>query len=80
MFTEQSLREYPQVVKAFMGLPAERFWELVQQVQTHLPAYERERLARPDRPDRHHTRPPHCHPRRLDRAGCGERRISRPEY
>lgn len=49
MFTEQSLREYPQVVKALMGLPAESFWELVQQVQTHLPAYERERLARPDR-------------------------------
>ncbi len=49
MFTEQRLRDYPQVVKAFMGLPAESFWELVQQVQEHLPAYDRQRLARPGR-------------------------------
>ena len=49
MFTEQSLHDYPQVVKAFMGLPAEHFWELVQQVQDHLPASDQQRLARPDR-------------------------------
>ncbi len=49
MFTETSLHDYPQVVKAFMGLPAEHFWEVVQQVEACLPAYERQRLARPDR-------------------------------
>jgi hypothetical protein len=49
MFTEQSLHDYPQVVKAFMGLEAEHFWEVVQQVQERLPAYDRQRLARPDR-------------------------------
>ncbi len=49
MFTEQSLHDYPQVVKAFMGLPAEQFWEVVEQVQARLPAYEHQRLARPAR-------------------------------
>jgi hypothetical protein len=49
MFTETSLHDYPQVVKAFMGLPAEHFWEVVQQVADRLPAYEQQRLARPNR-------------------------------
>ena len=49
MFTEQSLHDYPQVVKAFMGLPAAQFWEVVQQVQERLPTYEHQRLARPAR-------------------------------
>lgn len=49
MFTEQSLREHPAVVKAFTGLPAEAFWHLVREVEARQPAYERERRARPDR-------------------------------
>ena len=38
MFTETSLHDYPQVVKALMGIPAEHFWEVVQQVEACLPA------------------------------------------
>jgi DDE superfamily endonuclease len=49
MFTETSLHDYPQVVKAFMGLPAEHFPEVVQQVAERLSTYEQQRLARPDR-------------------------------
>jgi DNA-binding transcriptional MerR regulator len=49
MFTEQSLRDHPAVVKALIGLPAEAFWQLVNDVETRLPAYEQQRLDRPNR-------------------------------
>ena len=49
MFTEQSLRNHPAVVKAFTGLAAEAFWKLVGEVEMSLPTYERQRLDRPDR-------------------------------
>lgn len=49
MFTEQSLREHPAAVKAFTGLPAEAFWQLVGAVETRLLAYDRQRRERPDR-------------------------------
>ncbi len=35
MFTEQSLRDYPSLVKAFTGVPAEQFWDVVQQMAEH---------------------------------------------
>lgn len=43
------MRENPVLVKALTGLPAEAFWELVKQVETQLPEYERQRHERPDR-------------------------------
>lgn len=49
MLTEKSLRENPVLVKALTGLVAEAFWELVQNVEAHLPEYERQRHERPDR-------------------------------
>ena len=49
MFTEKSLRDYPWLIKVFMGLPAEAFWALVQKVEEKLPEAERQRLQRPDR-------------------------------
>jgi len=49
IITEKILRENPELVKAFTGLPAETFWELVHAVEVQLPAYERERHERPDR-------------------------------
>ena len=30
MFTEQSLRDHPSLVKAFRGIEAEQFWELIE--------------------------------------------------
>ena len=49
MFTEHSLHTHPSFVKALMGLPAEVFWELVQNVTARLPEQDRQRLERPDR-------------------------------
>jgi len=49
MFTEQSLRDYPVLVKLFMGIPAEAFWAIVQPVEAKLPAYDQQRLDRTDR-------------------------------
>jgi hypothetical protein len=49
MFTESSLRQHPAVIKAFTGLPAEAFWDLIEKIKEHLPAYEAQRLGRADR-------------------------------
>lgn len=49
MFTEKDLQEKPVLIKVFTGLPEQVFWQLMADLQAKLPAYERERLARPDR-------------------------------
>jgi len=49
MLTEKHLRENPLLIKAFMGLPAEVFWQLVADMEAKLPAYELKRLDREDR-------------------------------
>lgn len=49
MFTIESLRQYPDVVKAFTGLPAEEFWGLVAEITARWADYRQGRLARPDR-------------------------------
>lgn len=49
MFSEESLRQYPEVVKAFTGIPSERFWEMVSRMGEQAEAYERERHERTDR-------------------------------
>lgn len=49
MFTEQSLRDYPSVVKALMGLSADHFWELVHQMHDRFAAYTAQQRARPER-------------------------------
>jgi hypothetical protein len=42
MFTEQSLRDHPSLVKAFTGLGAEQFWELLEQMREQWPSYLRQ--------------------------------------
>ncbi len=49
MLTEKHLRENPLLIKAFMGLPAEVFWQLVADMTHKLAAYELKRLDREDR-------------------------------
>jgi DDE superfamily endonuclease len=49
MLTEKHLRENPLLIKAFMGLPAEVFWQLVTDMTHKLPAYELKRLDRENR-------------------------------
>ncbi len=46
MFTEQRLRQYPAIVKAFTGLPSEALWELMTAVEGEQAAYEQERHSR----------------------------------
>jgi len=49
MFTEQSLRDHPSLVKAFMGITAEQFWELIEQISIQFPSYLQQCRERPDR-------------------------------
>lgn len=49
MFTEQSLRDHPSLVKAFTGLAAEQFWELIEQMREQWPSYLRQRRQRSKR-------------------------------
>jgi hypothetical protein len=49
MFTEESLWKYPVVIKVFMGLPAEVFWQLVADMKAKYPEYEQKRLEREGR-------------------------------
>lgn len=39
MFTEQSLRDHPPLVKAFSGLESEQFWELLRKMAEQYPSY-----------------------------------------
>ncbi len=49
MITEEILREDPSWIHLLMGLPAETFWQLVQDIKEVYPAYEQHRLERKDR-------------------------------
>src|SRR5215213_4690918 len=49
MFTVESLRQYPALVKALTGVPAEEFWAVVADLTERWSAYQRQRQARPDR-------------------------------
>ncbi len=53
MFTEQFLHEHPTMIKAFMGIPAEVFWNIVEIVTRILPDIDRQRLEREDRKRAH---------------------------
>lgn len=49
MFTEEILHQNPGMIKAFMGIPAEVFWMIVEVVLLVLPDVSRQRLERTDR-------------------------------
>jgi hypothetical protein len=49
MLTEKHLRENSLLIKAFMGLPAEVFWQIVAEMEAKLLAYELKRLDREER-------------------------------
>lgn len=49
MFTEKSLQKNPALIKAFTGLPADVFWELIEKMEERLPEYERQRHERAER-------------------------------
>ena len=49
MLTEKHLRKNPVLIKAFMGLPEEVFWQLATDMAAKLPAYELKRLDREER-------------------------------
>jgi hypothetical protein len=49
MFTEASLRQYPEIVKAFTGIPGGTFWEMMEAISEQADEYEQERHERADR-------------------------------
>ena len=49
MLNEKYFRENPKSVKVFVGLPAEEFWEIVEEAKELLEEYDRRRLDRPNR-------------------------------
>ena len=49
MCTAQSLRDYPSLVKAFTGMPADQFWALVQQMTEHFTTYTEQQRQRVER-------------------------------
>ena len=49
MFTEQSLRDYPPLVKAFTGITAEQFWEMREQMNERFTSHLQHQRQRADR-------------------------------
>ena len=49
MITEKILCSNPALVKALTGLPADVFWQLIEDLEARWPEYERQRHERPDR-------------------------------
>ncbi len=49
MISEGTLREDPSWIALLMGLPAETFWQLVEEAERAYPAYEQHRHERADR-------------------------------
>jgi len=49
MITEKHLHDNPALIKAFTGLPAKVFWQLISDLKAKMPEYERQRHERPDR-------------------------------
>jgi len=47
--TEQSLRDHPSLVKAFMGISADQFWELIEQMTERFATYLQQQRAHPNR-------------------------------
>jgi hypothetical protein len=49
MLTEQTVRDYPMLVKAMTGIPAEHFWEMMETIEARYADYERQRHAHDER-------------------------------
>lgn len=49
MYTEELLRQNPVIIKIFLGIPAEFFWQLVEQLKAQAPAYQQQRFERAER-------------------------------
>ncbi len=49
MFTEQSLRDHPSLVKAFLGIEPDQFWELLEHMTEQFATYTHQRRQRAER-------------------------------
>jgi hypothetical protein len=49
MLTEQTLRDYPNLVKALTGIPAEEFWAMMETLEQQYPNYTTQRQTRDQR-------------------------------
>ncbi len=46
MLTEQTLRDYPNLVKALTEIPAEEFWTMMETLEQQYPDYTAQRQTR----------------------------------
>jgi hypothetical protein len=49
VFNEATLHKYPALIRAFTGIPAEEFWDMLEKMEAKLPAHEMGRHIRDDR-------------------------------
>ncbi|POZ51285.1 hypothetical protein [Methylovulum psychrotolerans] len=49
MFTEPMLRQHPALIRAFTGIPAEAFWEMLEKMEAQFSDYETGRHTRDGR-------------------------------
>lgn len=49
MFTEEKLHKYPALIRAFTGVPAEEFWDMIEKMEAKLPDYEIGKHTQEDR-------------------------------
>jgi len=49
MFNEETLHKYPALIRAFTGIQAEKFWDILEKMEAKRPSYETERHTRNDR-------------------------------
>jgi hypothetical protein len=49
MFTEQSLRDHPSLVKAFLGIEPDQFWQLIEHMTEQFAAYTHQQHPRTER-------------------------------
>lgn len=46
MYTEELLRQNPVIIKIFLGIPADFFWQLIEQLEEQEPTYKRQQYER----------------------------------
>ena len=49
MFTQQSLRDHPSLVKAFLGIEPDQVWELIEHMTEQFATYTHQRHQRAER-------------------------------
>ena len=70
MFTELMLRQQPALIRAFTGIPAEAFWEMLEKMEARFSDYETGRHTRDGRQRRSGAGGSSSNPWRCGRWPC----------